>query len=608
MSEPRTKKTTKHRAVRIGLGLAAAVRIGAGLAAATAVLGGARGAAAQQKTPHLDRLEVAGGPDDGIALFRPATQARPIVFGQVAIGYSLRPLKVRTITSENNVLGRTDRTAVIQDQLTVYGTVGAQVLDRATFALTFPWTPIQSGGNPTYGNGNVQGPGQPVTTAVKTGGPTASDLRMDIRATLFRTDDRRSALGAQISLFAPTGTTTDFGGDGGTGAMLMVTGEHTLKFITLAANTGVHFRPSHSVNSPNAGSGLGVGNEWRFAVGGFIPIKDGKYRLGATIFGSTGIEDGKIIGDTFFRKENTPIEWMAEGRMKFGGSDHWWAGVGGGSRLFVTAYGAPDMRLIAMIGTYVPILDSNAKSPERKAELRAKWRAERMSDRDHDGIPDDIDACPNDAEDHQGNDPNDGCPMPPDRDGDGIPDQYDKCPDQPEDKDGVDDGDGCPEDDADQDGIPDAQDACPKEPGQKNSDPKKNGCPSFIKVEGNVVRILQQVHFATGSATILPESFPMLQEIALLLKSNKGIKRMSVEGHTDNRGSADLNKRLSGDRAAAVVTWLTQHGVEANRLESHGFGLEKPIETNDTDAGRAANRRVEFKIVDEEDSNAVKKN
>jgi outer membrane protein OmpA-like peptidoglycan-associated protein len=99
----------------------------------------------------------------------------------------------------------------------------------------------------------------------------------------------------------------------------------------------------------------------------------------------------------------------------------------------------------------------------------------------------------------------------------------------------------------------------------------------------------------------------MLQEISNLLRANKGIKRMSIDGHTDNRGSADLNKKLSGDRAAAVVTWLAAHGVEANRLESHGYGLEKPIETNDTDAGRAANRRVEFKILDEEDTNKVQK-
>ena len=81
----------------------------------------------------------------------------------------------------------------------------------------------------------------------------------------------------------------------------------------------------------------------------------------------------------------------------------------------------------------------------------------------------------------------------------------------------------------------------------------------------------------------------------------------SLEGHTDNRGSADLNKKLSGDRAQSVMNWLVQHGVESNRLESHGYGLEKPIEPNDADAGRAANRRVEFKILDEEDSNKIQK-
>jgi outer membrane protein OmpA-like peptidoglycan-associated protein len=581
--------------------------IAAAAALATAALASSERAEAQVKTFHLDRLEVPGAPDDGIALFRPATQQRNIFYGQLAIGYSLRPLKVRNVTSDTSVLARTNRTAVIQDQLTVYGSAGFQLLDRATFGVTFPWTPIQDGGNPDYGPGGLQGPGQTKTTLISTSGPSASDLRLDFRGTLLRSDDRKSAFGAQLSIFAPTGSSANFGGDNGTGAMVMFSGEHTVKFITLAANLGVHFRPRHAINDPAGGSGLGIGNEARWALGGFIPLKDGKYRIGGTFFGSTGIESDNIIGNTFFRKANTPIEWQVEGRMKFGPSDHWWVGAGGGSRLFVNAYGAPDLRIIALIGTYVPILDSDAKSPERRAEQRARWRNERMSDRDHDGIPDDIDACPDDAEDHLGNDPHDGCPMPPDRDGDGIPDQYDKCPDVPEDKDGIDDGDGCPEDDADSDGIPDAQDACPKEPGQKSNDPKKNGCPTFIKVEGNVVRIMQQVHFATGSAVILPESFPMLQEISNLLKANKGIKKMSIEGHTDNRGPADLNKKLSGDRAASVRTWLIQHGVEEGRLESHGFGLEKPIETNDTDQGRAANRRVEFKILDEEDSNKVNK-
>jgi outer membrane protein OmpA-like peptidoglycan-associated protein len=225
---------------------------------------------------------------------------------------------------------------------------------------------------------------------------------------------------------------------------------------------------------------------------------------------------------------------------------------------------------------------------------------ESLKDTDGDGIPDDVDACPTEPEDHKDPDPGDGCPAPADRDGDGIPDQYDKCPDQPEDKDGIDDADGCPEDDADNDGIPDAKDACPKVPGQPDPDPKKNGCPKFIQLEGSTVRVLQQVHFATGSATILPDSFPMLMEIVKLLQATPGIKKMRIEGHTDNRGAAAMNLDLSKRRAASVATWLVQHGIESGRLSSEGYGITKPIDTNDTDAGRQANRRVEFKIVEED--------
>jgi outer membrane protein OmpA-like peptidoglycan-associated protein len=220
-----------------------------------------------------------------------------------------------------------------------------------------------------------------------------------------------------------------------------------------------------------------------------------------------------------------------------------------------------------------------------------------MKDTDGDGIPDDVDACPNEPEDHKEPDPNDGCPTI-DRDGDGIPDSVDKCPDEPEDKDGVQDADGCPETDADHDGIPDAKDACPKEPGQPDPDPKKNGCPKFIHLEGSNVRVLQQVHFQTASATILPDSFPMLQEIVLLLKANPDIKRLRIEGHTDNRGNADYNLDLSKRRAASVRQWLIDHGIATDRLESEGYGLTRPIATNDSDAGRAQNRRVEFKILE----------
>jgi outer membrane protein OmpA-like peptidoglycan-associated protein len=85
-----------------------------------------------------------------------------------------------------------------------------------------------------------------------------------------------------------------------------------------------------------------------------------------------------------------------------------------------------------------------------------------------------------------------------------------------------------------------------------------------------------------------------------LLQATPGIKQMKVEGHTDNRGAAAMNLDLSKRRAASVVTWLIQHGIDSGRLSSEGYGITKPIDTNDTDAGRQANRRVEFKIIDED--------
>jgi outer membrane protein OmpA-like peptidoglycan-associated protein len=378
----------------------------------------------------------------------------------------------------------------------------------------------------------------------------------------------------------------------------MVTGEYTYKFFTIVANTGVHFRPQNAINNPGSASGgLLIGNEWRWAGGVFIPLRGGKYRLGVTIFGQTGIGD-----DTTFSAHNTPIEWMAEGRMRFGKGDQFWAGLSGGTRI-ANGYGAPDLRIVALAGVYVPILESNANSPDARMRMR-KEIAKSLKDTDGDGIPDEIDPCPTEPEDHKDPDPNDGCPAPSDRDGDGIPDNMDRCPDQPEDKDGVDDQDGCPEDDADNDGVPDTKDACPKEPGQPNPDPKKNGCPQFIHMEGSEVRVLQQVHFATGSATILPDSFAMLGEIVALLKANPTIKKLMIEGHTDNEGGAAMNLDLSKRRALSVKTFLIQHGVEANRLDSEGYGLTRPIADNNTGEGRAKNRRVEFKIT-EEDSGAA---
>ncbi|MFI5301171.1 MAG: OmpA family protein, partial [Polyangiales bacterium] len=216
------------------------------------------------------------------------------------------------------------------------------------------------------------------------------------------------------------------------------------------------------------------------------------------------------------------------------------------------------------------------------------------SDRDNDGIPDDKDACPDVAGVASTDASKNGCP--PDRDGDGIADAVDACPDVKGVKSDDPKKNGCPSD-RDGDGIIDDEDACPDNAGPKDPDPKKNGCP-LVRVEKGQVRITEQIKFKTGSAEILKESMPIVEAVAKVLKEVPEIKKLRVEGHTDNKGNAGANKDLSRCRAAAVMTALIKLGVEKTRLDSVGLGQEKPIDDNGTEAGRTNNRRVEFHIVE----------
>src|SRR5262249_45090203 len=148
-------------------------------------------------------------------------------------------------------------------------------------------------------------------------------------------------------------------------------------------------------------------------------------------------------------------------------------------------------------------------------------------DRDHDGVPDADDACP-DVPGVKTDDPQtNGCP--PDRDHDGISDAQDACPDVPGVKTDDPKTNGCPPD-RDHDGIPDNEDACPDAPGKRNADPKKNGCPEALVV-GKQIVILEQVKFATGSAKILPSSDVVLDAVMAVLHDHPEIKRLRIEGH-----------------------------------------------------------------------------
>jgi outer membrane protein OmpA-like peptidoglycan-associated protein len=248
---------------------------------------------------------------------------------------------------------------------------------------------------------------------------------------------------------------------------------------------------------------------------------------------------------------------------------------------------------------HLAIADANAREAYRLAE-RERCVAQSgppvkvaVGDRDGDGIKDDVDKCPNDAEDKDGFEDQDGCPDP-DNDQDGILDASDKCPNDAEDKDGFEDEDGCPDPDNDKDGIPDTSDKCPNDAGPADN----NGCPKkyeHIVVTEAKIELKQKIFFETNKAVIKPRSFSLLTEIAQVLASRPTMT-VRIEGHTDSQGKRPRNMTLSQSRADSVRQFLIGLGVEASRLESKGFGPDQPIETNKTAAGREKNRRVEFFI------------
>ncbi len=246
-------------------------------------------------------------------------------------------------------------------------------------------------------------------------------------------------------------------------------------------------------------------------------------------------------------------------------------------------------------------------------------------DTDKDGVPDYRDDCPNTLPEAVDYVDEHGCDK--DSDGDGVPDYLDKCPDTPEeafnyldefgcpldlDEDGVPDyKDKCPrtvyaarqyvdscgcDKDSDLDGVPDYLDECPYVAGVKEN----KGCPQVKRAVTTLLKkAMTGIQFETGKAVIVKKSYPILDEIAKVFKENPNYI-IEVQGHTDNVGKEEVNRNLSEKRAQAVRDYLVKAGVDSSHMTANGYGSTVPIADNSTKAGRAKNRRVEFKITFEE--------
>ena len=206
-------------------------------------------------------------------------------------------------------------------------------------------------------------------------------------------------------------------------------------------------------------------------------------------------------------------------------------------------------------------------------------------DSDADGVLDSMDKCPNEPAGPKPDPEKPGCPTR-DRDNDGVLDREDKCPDTP----GVKENNGCPDTDADSDGVVDRLDKCPNQAGPKANE----GCPLPEQVKKFTGKI-EGITFEANSAKILPKSFKVLDEAVKVLKEFEKLP-LTIEGHTSSEGKREKNIELSKARAEAVKAYLVSKGIDPKRIFTVGYGPDKPVADNKTAKGRAANRRIEFKV------------
>jgi outer membrane protein OmpA-like peptidoglycan-associated protein len=243
-------------------------------------------------------------------------------------------------------------------------------------------------------------------------------------------------------------------------------------------------------------------------------------------------------------------------------------------------------------------------------------------DHDGDGIPDSVDACPDDAEDKDGFQDEDGCPDP-DNDGDGIADAKDQCPNEPEDKDGFQDDDGCPDRDNDNDGVPDAADKCPNEPEDKDGFEDDDGCPdqdndgdgfpdSVDKCPNDPETVngfedddgCPDVRSTTGpeeradridlkgqpisfdrAGKLTPAAKQVLTQVAQIIRTRKLSIRVEVHVPLGTKatgaGAVAAQKRrdkvTAGKRAQTILDFLIQQGVPQAQVQAVAIGSDRPL-------------------------------
>jgi outer membrane protein OmpA-like peptidoglycan-associated protein len=423
-------------------------------------------------------------------------------------------------------------------------------------------------------------------------------------------------LAASADVGLPLGAAAAYVNNGGLSVRPRVSGGYGVsEDFVLGLSVGANLRPARTLASTDAGTQV-VGSSVDADLVGVLG-KPGQLR------GEAGLRSYLPLTQTY-----AGMEAMAGLRLPVSPGLEV-AGVGGLG--LINAPGVPRYRaMLSFVYSGAPeaVKPVAAANPCDAGQTHTPAQCPALDD-DADGIANAQDVAPLEAEDKDGFEDADGAPEL-DNDKDAVADASDKCANEA----GVAEYQGCPVPDADKDGIADASDACVSEAGladrqgcpfkDRDSDGLEDAldnCPDLagdkafqgckakqlVVITKESLKILDKVQFATGKATILKKSNKLLDQVAAVINAHPEIKAVRIEGHTDDKGKAEKNLVLSQKRADAVKAYLAKKGVAAERLESKGFGAEKPVAENKTPAGREQNRRVEFNVVSGEAVSADQK-
>jgi len=466
---------------------------------------------------------------------------------------------------------------------------------------------------------DVDAPLYPRVTLMDQNTWAIGDLRLSATIPIWAHEASATGFALSPQVTAPSGTPDLYVSDEGFTAGLTGVAGGTVLGIGWAANLGVEYAPRDVVGDVTQGVNL-------FGGAGV------HYRFNEIFLAGVELDSILTLAGGLGPYNKNPVE--VHGYGTFLSPQGFRATLGAGTGI-VAGVGAPDWRVVVGIGWGAPgappdldgdgLPDVTDGCPELAEDLDGFQDEDGCPDldNDEDGISDPEDACPDEPEDFDGWDDVDGCPDPdndfdgladgddicpdvagalesfgcPDRDFDGVWDHDDECPDDP----GEPALAGCP--DRDGDLVPDFRDACPDKPVPVGTDTSlSDGCPDRVVVGMRRIIFDEHIFFGFNHSNIHWQSYDLLYAIADTIVKYPELKLIEVGGHTDWIGSHAYNERLSWRRATSVVRFLEDRaGVPGGVLRAHGYGETQPIDTNETDEGRARNRRVDFTIEEQEE-------